>query len=53
VDIDSNESISLHFKHAEQVVNIKAGCIAQDLTLFMPKRSEVISIHIPRSEQVC
>lgn len=52
VDIDSSEPITLHFKHAKHVVNVKAGSIANDLTLFMPKRSEVFSIHIPHSEQV-
>ncbi|KAK7112775.1 hypothetical protein V1264_012169 [Littorina saxatilis] len=51
-DIHRAEPITLHFKHAEQVVSVTAGSIANDLTLFMPKRNEVFSIHIPHSEQV-
>lgn len=51
-DIDNAEPISLHFRHAGQVVSVKAGSIAHDLTLFMPKRNEVFSIHIPHSGQV-
>lgn len=51
-DIESSEPITLHFRHAEQLVDVKAGSIAQDLTLFMPKRNEVFSIHVPHTEQV-
>ncbi|KAL8576621.1 Protoheme IX farnesyltransferase, mitochondrial [Nucella lapillus] len=52
VDIDNDEPISFHFRHAQQIVSVKAGHIAHDLTLFMPKKNEVFSIHIPHSEQV-
>lgn len=52
VDIADSEPISLHFKHAEQIVNVKAGSIASGLTLFIPKRNEVFNVHIPPSEQV-
>ncbi|XP_076442170.1 protoheme IX farnesyltransferase, mitochondrial-like [Babylonia areolata] len=52
VDIDNEEPISFHFRHAQQIVSVKAGHIAHDLTLFMPKKNEVFSIHIPHSEQV-
>ncbi|KAK7490846.1 hypothetical protein BaRGS_00017902 [Batillaria attramentaria] len=51
-DIDSSEPITFHFRHAKQIVSVKAGRIAHDMTLFMPKRNEVFSIHIPHTEQV-
>ena len=51
-DIDRDEPVSFHFRHAKQVVSVNAGSIAHDLTLFLPKRNEVFSIHIPHSKQV-
>ena len=52
IDVNYKEPISLHIRKAKKLVSVKAGSIAEDMTLFLAKRNEVYNINMTRPKMV-